>query len=217
MFPVSPYVALEVIDDGMASEPKYLHPLVTHAMTALGDPSGGLGLHETRMLALAAGTSETIRGLIADELRAALGGTSAWRSRAKFVQGTILAIADTTQLRANVRELASVRRDLSRRLPDEPPADWRSFSETLDAYADRNTKDALEQTKILITNLRLGIEVTDEQLDELGSFLNDADNAYVLDEALEYVAEAEPHVMAVLRHELLPTIWRHPVDLHDGP
>lgn len=215
VFPAGPNVAMEIVDDGMVSEPRYLHPLVTHAMQALGEPAGFELSGFTRMLMSAAATSGAVRDLIADGLRAALGGQAYSRRAAGEVQRTIREVGTATNTRIEVLGLASVKRDHSKTLPAEPVADWAAFSETLDTYSGPDTGAAMRNLQGLLADVQNTGGFVDHRLDDLVELLNEPDNAFIVDEALRHVAAGAPQLMAILRHDMLPGLWRRPVDLED--
>ena len=60
-----------------------------------------------------------------------------------------------------------------------------------------------------------GADARVREIKDLEHFLEDPDNAFILDEALRHIAAGSPLVLAVLRYNLLPGLWRRPVDLGD--
>ena len=215
VFPVGPEVAMEMVDDGMVSEPKYLRPLVTHAMKALGEPAGFEVTGFTRMLMSAAAESDAVRRLIADGLCDALGGSAMSRRNAESVQQEIQNIGDAMGARIEVLSLASVRRDSSKALPAEPVADWAAFREHLREYAVPDNERLLAVPDILDA-VQQADGFRDARLDDLVELLTDPDNAFVVDEALRHIAAGEPRLMGILRHDMLPGLWRRPVELNGG-
>lgn len=214
IFPVGHNLAMEIVDDGMASEPKYLHPLVTHALKALSEPEGfGLNVY-SRMLMSAAATSDAVRGLIADGLRDALGSTSVARMNAEDVQRTITDIGDEIGASTDVLGLATVKRDYSKSLPNEPEADWDSFLDTLRAYAEPNSVEALDTIGDLM-QLVAAKGMGNNGKSDLLDYFSDPDVAFIVEAALAHVADASPLLVASLRHDVLPTLWRRPVDIAD--
>ena len=209
---VGPTVAIEMVDDGMAAEPKYLHPLVTHALKVLQQPEGFSPTGYARMLMSAAATSETVRGLIVDGLREALGGTSISRLNTEAVQTAIAAIGEQTGASPDVRGLALVKRDHARSLPAEPEADWEAFWNTFHTYSEPGTVATLTAVGSLLRNVSDGHFVDGWAID-LRARLSDPDVAFVAEAALSDVAEACPLLVASLRRRVMPTLWRRPVDL----
>ncbi|SOC52910.1 hypothetical protein SAMN05660748_4237 [Blastococcus aggregatus] len=217
IFPVGPNVAIEVIDDGMASEPRYLHPLMTHALKAIHEPEGFSPDIYARMLMSAATASETVRRLIADGLREALSGTSVSRMNAEDVQRSITNIGKEVGTTPDVLGLATVKRDHSRSLPDDPKPDWKAFWDTIHAYSDPATAEVLSTIGDLLQRVADQGVTHDWAPLDLRTHLSDPDVAFILQEALSHVADASPLLVAMLRHDVVPTLWRQPVDLTDDP
>lgn len=215
-FPVGPSVAAEVVDDGMASEPKYLHRLVTHALSALAQPEAFDMVPFTRMLMTAAGTTEAVRALIADGLRDALGGTYVARITAEQVQRTLADLGAESDARLAVRGLATVKRAPSKPLPAEPVADWNAFWDTLNLYSDHDTAEVLKAVGDLLQSVST-LGMRQGWATDLQGYLSDPDIALIVEEALGHVADASPLLIASVRHGVMPTLWRQPIDLHDQP
>jgi len=210
IFRVGPNVAIEVVDDGMASEPKYLHRLVMHALKALYEPEGFELNTYTRMLLSAAATSDAVRGLIADGLREALGGPTVSRMNAQDIQRSIAESGTSPDLFG----LTTVKRYQTKSLPDEPEADWAAFWTTLRAYSDPDTAEVLDTVGTLLQQVSAKGMAT-EWRPKLLAHLSDPDVAFIVEAALVPVADASPLLLASLRHDVLPTLWRRPVD--DAP
>jgi hypothetical protein len=213
VFPVGPNVAIEIVDDGMATEPKYLHPLMTHALTAIHEPEGFIPSAYARMVMSAAAGSEAVRRLVADGLREALGGTLVSRMNAQDVQQSITDIGKASGATSDVLGLAFVKRDHSRSLPGEPEPDWERFWGTIHDYADSATSDVLNVIGDLLQRVANQGMTHDWSPLDLQAQLSDPDVAFIIQEALEHVADACPLLVAMLRHDVLPTLWRRPVDL----
>jgi len=213
ILPVGPRIALEIVDDGMTSGiPKWLNTLAAYALTALHGPGpDDLNLFVV-MLTRAATLNQTVRGLIADSLRDALGSTRAARNCAEKVQQVIGRLAERADLPNAVGGLATVKRDPSKALPNDPVADWGSFWDTILGYAGTVDDDALNTTadllyKVAKSGMHLGWET------ELQRHLADPDLALIAEEALAYVAAATPSLVVSLRNHVMPLLWRRPVDL----
>ncbi|WP_181276263.1 NACHT domain-containing protein [Brevibacterium oceani] len=213
VFPIGPNLAMEIIDDGMVSEPKYLHPLVTHALEALHEPAGFEVTGYARMLMSVASKSGAVRELISAGLRDALGGSSTSRENAEAVKQAISVIGRATEARVEVLGLSKVKRNTSKPLPVESGADWAEFSHTLEIYSETETDDAVRNLAVLLNRVQKTNGFRGQQLDDLTDFLDSADNAFILEEALRHIKSGAPSIMKVLRHDLLPALWRRPVDV----
>lgn len=216
IFPVGPNVAIEVVDDGMASEPKYLHQLVTHALRAIHEPEGFRPEIYARMLMSAAAGSDAVRGLIADGLREALSGTLVSRMNAEDVQRAITDIGGELGTNLDVLGLAAVKRYHSRSLPNDPESDWEAFWETIHAYAEPVTAEVLDTVGDLLRRVATEGLTHDWVPADLWTYLSNPDVAFVIQEALTHVAHGSPLLVALLRHDVLPMLWRQPVDLTDA-
>ena len=214
-FPVGPSVAAEVVDDGMASEPRYLHRLVTNALSALDEPEPFDLARFTRMLMSAAGTTDAVRRLIAERLRAALGGTRVPRATAEDVQRAITTLGAETDASPDVRGLATVKRDPSKPLPAEPVADWDAYWDTLNHYSEPDTAEVLKTVGDLLQRVST-MGMRKDWATDLQVYLSNPDIALIAEEALTHVAAASPLLIASVRHGVMPTLWRQPVNWHDS-
>ncbi len=213
IFPVGPQLAAEIIDDGMASEPKYLHSLIEHALSALHHPEAFNEATYTRTLMSAAEAGQTARGLVADGLREALGGTSVPRKAAERVLQQISVLGAQTTTKPGVLALTAVKRDPSRGLPGEPTADWGALQETLTGLAEPETQTVLGLIGPLLQQVAAAPTRPPATWDEdLQVYLSDGDVATIVEDALRHVAEAEPLLIARIRHSVMTTLWRQPLD-----
>jgi len=184
-------------------------------LKALHEPEGfGLSVY-TRMLMSAAATNDAVRGLIADGLRAALGGTSVSRMNAEAVQRTIADLGAETRASSDVLGLAAVKRDASKGLPNEPEADWEAFWETIRAYSEPDTAEVLNTVGDLLQQVSTK-GMSNDWRPDLRVHLSAPDVAFTLEEALAHVVGGSPLLAASLRHSVLPTLWRQPVELTEG-
>ncbi len=213
VFPVGPQLATEIIDDGMASEPKYLHRLLGHALTALRHPEAFNDAAYARTLMTAAQSGDTQRGLVTDGLRESLGGTSVPRNAAKRVQRQIEVLDAHVAARSGALALAAIKRDPRRALPSEPSSDWEALHETLTSLAEPGTRTVLDLVAALLRQLTEDPSSSPPRWDEeLQIYLSDPDVAAVVEDALLHVADAEPLLIARIRHDVMDTLWRQPVD-----
>jgi hypothetical protein len=215
VFPVGPQLAAEILDDGMAAEPKYQHRFIAHALTALHHPEAFNDGTYARALMSAAESGPAARALVADGLRHALGSTHVPRSAAERVLRQIEALADRTPTRPGVLALTAVRRDPARSVPSDPTADWNAYQETfaLLADTDTDTDTVLGLVGPLLRQLAEAPARPPADWDEdLQIYLSDHDVAAVVEEALTHVAEAEPLLIALVRHSVMTTLWRQPAD-----
>lgn len=213
IFPVSPQLAMEMIDDGMASEPRYLHRLLGHALTALQHPEAFVDAGYARTLVTASQAGGTPRALIAAGLREALGGTSVPREAAQRVLQQIERLGTRIPVQTNVLALTAIKRDPSRSLPPEPTPDWQAFEDTVAGLSDPAVGTALGLVATLLQRLANDPRRPPPRWDEdLQVYLSDPQVAAVVEEALLHVADAEPLLIALIRHSVMSTLWRQPLD-----
>lgn len=213
VFPVGPQLAAEMIDDGMASEPRYLHRLLGHALTALWHPEAFNDTAYARTLMTATQSGETPRGLVAGGLREALGGTSVPRNAAGRVLQQVGVLAARVATRPGVLALTAVKRDPGRAIPPEPASNWDALQESLTGPAEPGTRTVLDLVAALLRQLVEDALRPPPRWDEdLQVYLSDPDVAAVVEEALLHVADAEPLLIARIRHAVMSTLWRQPLD-----
>ncbi|MFE6645046.1 NACHT domain-containing protein [Nocardioides sp. NPDC057772] len=212
---VGPQLALEILDDGMATKPVHVNRLLDHALTILnGPPPADLPGFVATLVRIAA-ASEDARTRIADGIRTALSGSQQARRTTEQVQDTIGSFVNVdNEESANIWVLHAIQRDPARPIQPDPHADWETFWETVSAYADDTNNAALEHFGILMQDLASGVNALMPGLkwtEELHGTLRDPDMALILDEALGPVAEGSPLLVETLRDNVLPPIWRERV------
>ena len=162
------------------------------------------------MLMRAATISSEVRGLIADGLRAALGGTHWERGWAGEVQKVIEHLGRELQVSSDVLGLATVKRDPSKALPSEPTADWGGFTRTIDAYAGTVDDAALQAVAAALRNFPSSTKDSGWET-KLQVYLGDPDLALITEEALVSVAGARADLVSALRFDVMPQLWRRPI------
>lgn len=218
VFPIGPQVAAEIIDDGMVSEPKYLHRLLGHVLTSLWRPQGFDPAAYARTLMTAAQSGATSRGLVTNGLREALGGPLVARTAADRVQQQVKAFAGRVATRSSVLELSAVKRDPSKALLPEPVPNWNALQETLVDLAEPRTRAALDRVAALLR--QLAEDPGNQTLfweAKLVVELLDYDVAAIVEEALLNVADAEPAVIILIRSTIMGALWRRPSDPFSDP
>lgn len=216
--PIGPALAWEIVDDGMATAiPRWHNRFVGHGLKMLHGPEPRDVAAFTRVLMRAASISPAARGLIADGLRTALGGTSPARRTVTAVQKHIRIIGKDTA--STVLGLATVTRDGSKPLPDEPVPDWDAFDEVMTGYATDGTRETLETVRSAVHRLKRARYVADDDeawdplTDIFMSLQDDPEIGEVLQEALGHIAEGEPVVVGFLRDVVVPGLGRIPADI----
>lgn len=212
IFPVSQQLAAEMIDDGMAAEPKYLHPLVEQALKALHYPESHPVTTYAQTLMAAAGASDAVRMLVADGLRAALSGPRVARRAAQQVIDTIGHLSDHDEIAPSVRALKAIKRDPKRTVATEPFADWDSFSQTLELFAEPQNEEVLKDIDGILRHVASSMTARPGWADDVQIYLSDPTIAQIVEAALEHVAGGTPLLVARLRHDVMPILWRQPVE-----
>lgn len=210
-FPVGPRLAMEIVDDGMVSEPRYLNRLVSHGLKTLNEPGGFDAVIFARMLMSAAAVSDRAREIIADDLRSALGSTSVPRSNAEDVQGVIHDFGDQLTTSAQVLALAKIKRNHSKSLPDDDRPDWLEFQETIQAFSEPDTEVVLHSVGQALEAVTTH-QIRSGHKDQILSCLVDSDLSLFVEDALRHVMPASRSLGVFLRQEVLPAVWRRPVD-----
>ncbi len=214
--PVGPSLALEIVDDGMASEPIYFHPLVTHSLKLLEAPEPQDGLVVASQFAGAVATTSVVSTLIVDGFRAALGGNTVARATAASIQRWFGVLRDFnprySRISPQAVPLDTVRRNPRMALPPEPVADWANFHATVNGYADDENRAALNDMAACVENMANSGERAQTTTQMVG-LLSDPNVAFVCEAALIHVADGCPLLVAVLRDAVMPVLWRRPVAL----
>lgn len=213
-FPVGPEIAAAVVNDGMVRTPKQRTPILDHALLNLWEPALDIPIY-TQIL-MAAATEPAAREQIANALRAAFDGSAVSHFNAEQVRLQILKIGKRLGAPVEVLGLASA----GPAMPVPPltsrTADWSAFGNEVRKWDEPDTYDRLRVAMEILerTENSMGFEGTD--LDELLLLLDDPDIAFVLDGALRPLIAGSYELGAALRLEVMPLIWRRPVQLSDG-
>jgi hypothetical protein len=215
--PVGPELAWEIVDDGMTRAiPKWHNKFVSHGLTILYGPEPRDLSAFTGVLVRAATLSPAALNLIRDGLRAALGGPLMVRRTAEHIQERIRLMAMEMTIDPDVYGLTKVARDISKQLPNNPTTDWASFDETISVLADDSTRSVLEIASTAIHRLARGANIEDDW-DPLGDILTSLqvrpEMGEVLQEALGHIAGGQPHIVALLRDLVIPTLGRRPTNI----
>lgn len=214
-FPIGPFLAIEMVDDGMISEPRYLNPLVTHAMDILREPIEQGHIGYAQVLMTAASERESVRRIVEGALRDALSGPPTERGNARAVQHAIREISRVFSRYPEVTALAKLQRDPAQRVEADPIADWAGFWAVLSEYsepASEGTVRDIGQRLQAVSSAGLRIEDRDALVEAFA----DPDVAFIIDLALRHVADASPLLVSALRHSVLPQLWRRPVRFDNG-
>lgn len=134
--PVGPYLAWDVLDDGMAaSRPRRLTQLVAHGMKALEYPAPQPVDEFAEILMRMSEFSDELRLEVRDALRSALGGDSSTRANAEAVQREIERLASTIPTSPDVRLLAQAKRTPGGSLPPDLADGWAYLGDVVNGLA----------------------------------------------------------------------------------
>ncbi|MCU1691889.1 MAG: hypothetical protein JWM64_980 [Frankiales bacterium] len=134
------------------------------------------------------------------------------RQAAERVQQQVELIAALTGAPPTVLGLATIKRDPGRSTPPEPAADWQAFEETLTGLAEPSSEAVFGLVTALLRQLAQNPPRPPASWDEdLQVYLSDPYVAGVVEEALLHVADAEPLLIALIRHAVMSNLWRQPL------
>jgi hypothetical protein len=210
--PVGPRLALDVIDDGMArSQPRYRDRLLRHGMKVLweSDPPDLTAI--TKVLVRFANTGEDQRTAIAENIRDALGATSASRATATSLQQLVLKIADEVHAHPDVRGLRFVKAHTDKMPAADITNGWVDFDvEIATTPCDETQAEILQDAAIIVRRIHIN-PVTDADVILIERALNTPSVASGLAAALSHVIPQEPQLMTTLRDSVLPALHRRPI------
>jgi adenylate kinase len=210
--PIGPQLALDIVDDGMAlAHPRWHQRLLQHGLRVLFAPPPQDATELARVLVRAADSSPETRGLVAADIRTALGSHVTARETASRIQALIPAAVTAVGAGLEVRGLTEVKR-LPGAMPEPVMEDnWSSFLEATASYpSSAVTRDHVFAAATSIQRLRFEPR-GDDELKAIRSALADPEAAEILEAALGYVAADEPALVKALRDEVLSPVFRNPV------
>ncbi|SPX82469.1 NACHT domain-containing protein [Mycobacteroides abscessus] len=211
--PVGPALALDLVDDGMArAQPRFYDRLLRGGFRVLDAPELQDPRATARALVRAADIGDRTRVLVADAFRYSLSSTDTARATAANVQRYIEVSVTETGARDQIRGLSAIRSNKTR-TENYPRTDpWDTYREVLRTFApeEASAADRLSNADECVR----GIMATGSAGDDaalIRDALSDEETAPVLEMALQAVASTEPHLVAVLRDEILPQVHRQPI------
>jgi hypothetical protein len=211
--PIGPSLALDLIDDGMArAQPRFFNRLLARGFEMLAMPDIPDPLAVARALVRAANVSDRTRGVIADALRDGLGGTAVARATTTRVQGLLRTAGREAGVGARANGLSAIRGKPVR--SSLPPVDesWAAYREVISGLAPIQVSQAatLDEADAAIRALHeagnSGVDTT-----KIEDGLLDDEVAAILEMAIQQVAAAEPRLVAQLRDDVLPLVYRAPI------
>lgn len=211
--PIGPSLALDLIDDGMArAHPRFFDRLLARGFELLSMPDLPDPVAVARALVRAADISDRARGLVADALRNALTATAVGRSTTADIQTHLGAAAREAGVGARAKGLSSIRGKSARNSPADVENCWTVYREVIAELTPAQPAQAA-----ILANADAAIRALCETANSEASTakiergLLDTEVAVILEIALQEVSPAAPRVVALLRDEVLPSIYRAPV------
>ncbi len=215
--PVGPFLALDLIDDGMArTQPRFNERLLTAGLKALHVPRLPDLLGVTRVLVRAAEMSDRSREQVADALRDALSDQSS-QFTAQQVQDAIDAVTAESDAGIDIRALTQVK---ASRPVTEPPLyedAWAEFEAWTapTAASDRTTSSHLAAAAESIRNLRNRTKQpgvgSNDIAESIMHALRNPEAAPLLEEALVAIRPHELKMIARIRDTVVASLLRQPI------
>ncbi len=212
VIPIGPALALDLVDDGMArAYPRFFDRLLMESFKILEAP------HLTDPLAVArafvrASRSDRVRVVIADALRAGLGGSPA----AQETSGRVIALLDTASREVGVGirplTLTGIKAKASRAAgPGEYEKAWNRYRSELQEWPSTPTvKRCVERADEAVKRL-LAVGESEVESAAIRDALADDEVAQILEWALARIAPFEPALIATLRDGSIQAINRLPI------
>jgi hypothetical protein len=211
--PIGPRLALDLIDDGMArSLPKWRDRLIAQGLRVLDEPAPADLLSIARTLVRFADVGDEQRQLVAEGMRAALGGQPTARQTTEAVQSAIQSVLTETKARPPTRGLVGVRKRQDTAAPAEPVDGWADFDEEVQTYpATDEALAALHAAAQAVRSMKDKGIASEEDGAAIAAALGFDVCAKGLTSALRYVAPHEPGLVRLLRDRILPPLHRAPI------
>lgn len=195
--PVGPYLAWDMLDDGMASaRPRWLRRLVDLGMTALDYPAPQPVEDFAELLMRMSEFSDDLRIHVRVSLRRSLIGDRSSRANAARLMEAIDTLTKSLSSTPDVRMLAQVKPEPGRSMRPDPVDAWGYFDEAVENLASDEVSAAVADAAAAIRAARKRA-VTDEEMAKLEATALDPDATELLEVALETVVRVAPRVAAL--------------------
>lgn len=210
--PIAPVLALDLVDDGMArAHPRFFDRLLSKGFELLHMPDLSDPLAVARALVRAADVSDRSRGLVSDALRDALSGGEVARATALGVQARLESAGREAGVGPRTRGLSSIRGRQARQTAATSHNPWHAYEEILKELTPPNQAAAitLAGADLAIRDAHAG--ANGERTHSIEPALRDGELAPILEMALQQIANIEPRLVALIRDEVLASVYRAPV------
>lgn len=193
--PVGPYLAWDMLDDGMAaSRPRRLKQLMELAMKVVDYPAPQAIPDLVPLVMRLSEVDDDLRCQVRDHLREALGGDTSSRTNADTLQAHVREAAKQTATSPDVRMLAEAKRVQGRSVTPDPPSDWQQFDDVITGLASYAVHETVSQAAAAVRAVATRA-VTAEEREHLEAAALDPEACELLDVALATVARTEPEVV----------------------
>ncbi len=193
--PVGPYLAWDMLDDGMASSrPRRLKQLMDLAMTVLDYPAPQAISDLVPLAMRLSEIDDNLRCQVRDQLRGALGGDTSCRTNAELMQANIRDAGKQTPISPDVRLLADVKRAPGRSVTPDPPNGWQHFDDVIAGLASDSVHDVVSDAAAALRAARKRA-VSAEERERLETAALDPEASELLEVALDAVVRIEPAVV----------------------
>lgn len=208
--PIGPRLALQLLDDGMSRAwPKFSNRLLAIGLLTLREPRPPDLAMIARSILRYADTGPTPRTAVADGLRSLLSESSTTRDTVQHLQDQEIPDAEVqVSVRKATLGLRAVRKDPKRNFSPDPVADWNAVEiEIQTAAIDSATADKVREIMQSLRTMRdsAGIRAA----------IEDERVAAAFEATLSHIIAGEPRIFSFLRDEVLPQIYRRPVNIID--
>lgn len=195
--PVGPYLAWDMLDDGMAAaRPRWLRKLIDLGMAAVDFPAPQPVEDFVELLMRMSEYSEDLRIHVRDGLRRSLLGDTSSRTNATTLMQKIGAFSETLPTTPDVRLLAHVKPEPGRSIRPDPVDAWGYFEEAVQNLASDEIS-AVVADAVAVVRVARSRPVTAEEVAKLEATALDPESTELLEVALEKVVRVAPRVAAV--------------------
>jgi hypothetical protein len=192
--PVGPYLAWDVLDDGMAAaRPRWLRRLIDLGMGAVDYPAPQPVGDFTTLLMRMSEFDDGLRLRVRDALKASLVGDSSSRANATALTEDIGTHAKETPTSPDVRLLAQVKPELGRSARPDPIDTWAYFDEVIEGLAsDAVSTQVAEAAAVVRVARKRAMRVDELRYLELVAL--DPEATELLEVAIEKLVRTEPRL-----------------------
>lgn len=211
--PVSPRLALEIIDDGMArSLPRWRNRIMAKGLETLLEPTAEDLPAIARILVRYADTGAEQSSQVAEGIRDALQDRAAGRATAQAFQGLVPSIALDLNVGLGAKSVARALHRPNVQNRAEAPDGWENYDlEFLTATLSEHLADKAVSAQRAIHNLKTSDSVSEPDLEAVLAAAADPQVGAALTAALAHVLPHEPRLLLLLERDVLSARYRQPI------